>query len=150
MLHRVGELEDPAVQAVQAGAQDFLVKGQVEGGGLARAIRYARERKWLDLERVRLLASEREARATAEAAVRGRDEVLRVVADDVVIPEGANLNDSVVVRRDASIRLTPLVSPSDRESFNDHYGHSVAVSGMRRPPSRASRASAVLPNRASP
>jgi signal transduction histidine kinase len=75
--------ETTAVKAVQAGAQDYLVKGHVEGALLGRAIRYARERKHLELERARLLASEREARATAESAVRGRDEVLRVVAHDL-------------------------------------------------------------------
>ena len=94
--------ETTAVQAVQAGAQDFLVKGQVEGGGLARAIRYARERKWLDLERVRLLASEREARATAEAAVRGRDEVLRVVAHDL-----GNSMSAVLVTSTLLLRTLP-------------------------------------------
>jgi sigma-B regulation protein RsbU (phosphoserine phosphatase) len=94
--------ETTAVQAVQAGAQDFLVKGQVEGGGLARAIRYARERKWLDLERARLLASEREARATAEAAVRGRDEVLRVVAHDL-----GNSMSAVLVTSTLLLRTLP-------------------------------------------
>ncbi|HEX6927301.1 MAG TPA: ATP-binding protein [Longimicrobiaceae bacterium] len=72
-----------AVQAVQAGAQDFLVKGKVDGGLLVRAVRYARERKRLELERAQLLASERAARTEAEAAVRGRDEILRVVAHDL-------------------------------------------------------------------
>lgn len=40
-------LDDPDVglQAVQAGAQDFLIKGQVRGELLERAISYARERK---------------------------------------------------------------------------------------------------------
>ena len=72
-----------AVQAVQAGAQDFLVKGQVDGGLLARSIRYACERKRLDQERTRLLESERSAREMAEGAVRARDEMLRVVAHDL-------------------------------------------------------------------
>ncbi len=43
-------LEDDtlALAAVQAGAQDYLVKGQVDGSGIARSIRYAIERKRLE------------------------------------------------------------------------------------------------------
>jgi signal transduction histidine kinase len=37
--------ESVAVQALQEGAQDYLVKGQIEAYGLVRAIRYAIERK---------------------------------------------------------------------------------------------------------
>ncbi len=37
--------EDVAIEAVQKGAQDYLVKGQVEGYVLVRAMRYAVERK---------------------------------------------------------------------------------------------------------
>lgn len=88
-----------AVQAVQAGAQDFLVKGNVDGPLLARAVRYAMERKRLEVERAQLLASEREARATAEAAVRGRDEVLRVVAHDLGNSLSAVLVTTTVLRR---------------------------------------------------
>jgi signal transduction histidine kinase len=50
--------ESLAVRAVQEGAQDYLVKGQVDGAGLLRSMRYAIERQRLealrrDLERQR-------------------------------------------------------------------------------------------------
>jgi sigma-B regulation protein RsbU (phosphoserine phosphatase) len=75
--------ERVAIAAVQAGAQDYLVKGTVDGGTLARAIRYAMERKRMETERATLLRNERDARAAAEAAVNARDEVLRIVAHDI-------------------------------------------------------------------
>jgi signal transduction histidine kinase len=75
--------ERVAVQAVQAGAQDYLMKGQLEPATLARALRYAMERKRLEVERARLLEREQAARSAAEAAVRARDEVLRIVAHDL-------------------------------------------------------------------
>jgi len=37
-----------AAQALQSGAQDYLIKGQIEGRGLFRALRYAVERKLLE------------------------------------------------------------------------------------------------------
>ncbi len=40
-----------AIRAVQEGAQDYLVKGQVDGGTLLRSMRYAIERQRLELTR---------------------------------------------------------------------------------------------------
>jgi signal transduction histidine kinase len=68
--------EGLALRSVQAGAQDYLVKGQIETGLLTRSIRYARER-------MALLRSERAARERAEMAVRARDDVLHVVSHDL-------------------------------------------------------------------
>src|SRR6185503_7359362 len=39
-----------ATQALQEGAQDYLIKGQIETRGLLRALRYAVERKAMDEE----------------------------------------------------------------------------------------------------
>ena len=44
------------VQLVQGGAQDYLVKGQVDGLLLSRTIRYAIERKQAESEREQLIA----------------------------------------------------------------------------------------------
>jgi serine phosphatase RsbU (regulator of sigma subunit) len=46
--------ERRGVQAVAAGAQDYLVKGQIDGQGLARAVRYAVERRRADEARQQL------------------------------------------------------------------------------------------------
>jgi two-component sensor histidine kinase/CheY-like chemotaxis protein len=42
--------ESVAVEAMRHGAQDYLVKGQIDGETLARAIRYAIERKRVEME----------------------------------------------------------------------------------------------------
>ncbi len=51
--------ESLAVQALKEGAQDYLIKGQLETRGLVRALRYAMERKALE---DRLVKSEEEYR----------------------------------------------------------------------------------------
>jgi signal transduction histidine kinase len=60
--------ESLALQALQHGAQDYLVKGQIDHRGLHRALRYAIERKSLE-EAARVLGLKMDlARAEAEAA----------------------------------------------------------------------------------
>ena len=49
------EDEEFAVKAVQEGAQDYLVKSQVNGPLLVRSLRYAIERKRIEAERDRLI-----------------------------------------------------------------------------------------------
>jgi PleD family two-component response regulator len=50
-----------AVEAVRKGAQDYLVKGQVDPNMLIRAMRYAIERKKLEIEREKLIKQLQEA-----------------------------------------------------------------------------------------
>jgi len=47
--------EKMALDAVREGAQDYLVKGQVDGHLLIRAIRYGIERKKLEIEREKMI-----------------------------------------------------------------------------------------------
>ena len=61
--------ETTAIRAMHEGAQDYLVKGQVDSNLLGRAILYAMERKRAD-EGARRLIREQAARAQAEAAER--------------------------------------------------------------------------------
>ncbi len=60
--------ETVAVEAVQAGAQDYLVKGQLTAGWLERSIRYAIERHRMD---VALLAAEQKYHSIFDHLVEG-------------------------------------------------------------------------------
>ncbi len=87
-----------AASAVAEGAQDYLVKGQIEPSLLVRSMRYAIERQQYS-ERARLLAQERSARIAAEAAehkLRESEERFRLLVEDVkdyaifmLAPDGA-------------------------------------------------------------
>jgi signal transduction histidine kinase len=67
--------ETVAVTAVHHGAQDYLVKGQVDGGALLRSMRYAIERQRLEAARVEL--------------ERQRDEFFSSVSHDLRTPVAA-------------------------------------------------------------
>jgi signal transduction histidine kinase len=80
-----GAEEALAVEAMNAGAQDYLRKGAIDGELLRRAIRYAIQRHDF-ADRERLLREEHEARVAAEQAVDARDEFISTAAHEFRTP----------------------------------------------------------------
>lgn len=74
--------EELALTAVREGAQDYLVKGRVDGELLARALGYAIERQQLIVDNTRLFQQ-------AQDAIRLRDTVLSSVSHDLRNPLAA-------------------------------------------------------------
>ena len=63
--------ENVGLEAVRKGAQDYLVKGKVDGSLVSRVIRYARERKW----------SEQQFKEAISELVKSRQELLNAVTE---------------------------------------------------------------------
>ena len=81
-------LDDPdmGVKAVKEGAQDFIVKGQMNDILIPRVLRYAVERKNNETVQMELHAAEREARLRADKATAVRDEFLAIAAHELKTP----------------------------------------------------------------
>jgi PAS domain S-box-containing protein len=125
-----------AVRAVQAGAQDYLVKGHVDGDLLVRAMRYAVERKRAEEERKQFLARERAARAEAERLAAERAAILGQIADGVVIadPDGLTTFANLAARR--------LLGLSERPGDGDYQ--LMAIDRQACPPDQHPLARAAL------
>ena len=120
--------EDLAVCAVRAGAQDYLVKGHVDGNLLIRAMRYAVERQRAE---VALRHSERALRelATKQMALA---EIGRVVSSSLQLGQVFDSFAEQVGRLMPFDRITIGVSDRDRNRYETAFAWGVDVGARGR------------------
>jgi serine phosphatase RsbU (regulator of sigma subunit)/DNA-binding response OmpR family regulator/anti-sigma regulatory factor (Ser/Thr protein kinase) len=126
-----------ALEAVHAGAQDYLVKGSADGELLRRTIRYAIERRRAERHRSELVAAQRDRLAAEDRAERLRrlqrlteatadyvtsNELLHAVADAVAEVLGAEWVTLVVESRG-----TEVGEPRADVSRGDALPHDLAA-----------------------
>jgi sigma-B regulation protein RsbU (phosphoserine phosphatase) len=119
--------ETMAVEAVHEGAQDYLVKGQVDGTSLVRAMRYAVERKALAEELARHTEELRRRNALLQENLRMAREIQRVFLppETVLFPPGASAEE-------AALRFHTLYLPAAELSgdFCNIYPVSETAAGV--------------------
>ncbi|HMQ34994.1 MAG TPA: ATP-binding protein [Chloroflexaceae bacterium] len=119
--------EEVGLAAIQAGADDYLVKGRLTGGALERSIRYAVERKRAERERLQLLR-ERAARAEAEAALNARDQLLALASHELKTPLTSVVGNIQLLQR--SLQRAGALTPRDEHRLTVAVNQLVRLSEL--------------------
>ena len=95
-----------AVEALQEGAQDYLIKGEIDARGLRRALRYAIERKTLEAAARALSARIEIARKEAEAATAAKATFVANMSHEIRTPLHSIIGFSDLLLDDVSLNPT--------------------------------------------
>jgi signal transduction histidine kinase len=95
--------ERMAVEALQQGAQDYLIKGQINNRGLMRALRHAIERNTLEAAARALSAKVETARKEAEAATAAKATFVANMSHEIRTPLNSILGFSDLLLDDVSL-----------------------------------------------
>lgn len=107
VLSALGEV-DVALESMRVGAQEYLVKGQAEHALLARALRYAIERK-------RLIDGVEAARTEAERANAVKDEFLAMLGHELRNPLAPIVTALTILREGASASTARQLGVVERQ-----------------------------------
>ncbi|BDU77758.1 PAS domain S-box protein [Mesoterricola sediminis] len=132
-----------ALEAIRAGAQDFLAKGEVSTGALVRAARYAWERKTTTASLLRAQARSAESertRLSTERRLRENEEIFHIISDhagdlvSLVNREGRRVYQNRAYVRQLGYSFDELeatgplelVHPEDRERVRSSIAEALA------------------------